>query len=683
MKLERLLRPKSIAAIGGLPASRVVEQCQLMGFEGDIWPVHPSKTEVGGLPVYASVEDLPGVPDATFIGVNRHLTVEVVKSLSAIGAGGAVCYAAGFLESDDTGRQLQSDLIEAAGDMPIVGPNCYGLINYADGALLWPDQQGGRRLPEGQTGVAILTQSSNIAVNFTMQRRGLPLAYILTVGNQAQLGMSDLALSILEDPRVSALGLYIEGFDSVDAMETLARRAKALAKPIVVFKVGKSEQAQATTLSHTASLAGSQAVASAFLKRNGFGQANSIPVFLESLKMLHLHGPLNGYKISSMSCSGGEASIMADTAVGRKVFFPPLDQAQKLAVQDALGPLVTISNPLDYHTYCWGNSEIMTAAYSAMVSNHFDMNFLVLDFPHSERCDDAEWMIAIDAFEAALKANNAKGALAVSMSENISESYTEAFIERGIVSMYGFEEALLATEIAADIGVSWRKQAPEPVLKPGSIGSKKITLDEASAKQKLAANQIPVPASGCVNSSQAAVELADSIGYPVVLKALGIAHKTEQNAVRLNVQSADQVSMAADELLRLSDRVYLEAMIESVVAELIVGITRDTQFGLVLTIGSGGILVEIMNDCRTFLVPASRSDIEDALAELKSAPLFAGYRGKAEADISAAIDAILAIQQFAIAESERLLELDVNPLLLCEKGKGVFAADALIVLQEN
>lgn len=374
---------------------------------------------------------------------------------------------------------------------------------------------------------------------------------------------------------------------------------------------------------------------------------------------------------------------MADTAVGKKVFFPTLDQVQKLAVQDALGPLVRISNPLDYHTYCWGNSEIMTAAYSAMVSNHFDMNFLVLDFPHSERCDDTEWMIAIDAFETALQANNAKGALAVSMSENISESYTEAFIERGIVSLYGFEEALRATEIAADIGVSWRKQAPEPVLKPGSIGSKKTTLDEASAKQKLAAYQVPVPASGCVNSSQAAVELANSIGYPVVLKALGIAHKTEQNAVRLNLQSADQVKMAADELLRLSGRVYLEAMIESVVAELIVGITRDTQFGLVLTIGSGGILVEIMEDCRTLLIPASRSDIEDALAELKSAPLFAGYRGKAKADINAAINAILAIQQFAIAESERLLELDVNPLLLCEKGKGVFAADALIVLQEN
>ncbi|MCH7880857.1 MAG: acetate--CoA ligase family protein [Proteobacteria bacterium] len=683
MKLERLLRPKSIAAIGGLQASRVVEQCQLMGYEGEIWPVHPSKTEVRGLPAYASVEELPGAPDAAFIGVNRHLTIEVVRSLRAIGAGGAVCYASGFLESDETGGQLQSELIEAAGDMPIIGPNCYGLINYADGALLWPDQQGGRRLPEGHTGVAIITQSSNIAINFTMQRRGLPLAYMLTVGNQAQVGMSDLALNMLDDPRVSALGLYIEGFDSIAAMETLAQRARTLGKPVVVFKVGESEQAQVATLSHTASLAGSQAAASAFLKRNGFGQANSIPVFLESLKLLHVHGPLNGYRISSMSCSGGEASIMADTAVGKKVYFPALDEAQKKPVQDALGPLVTVSNPLDYHNYCWGNSDVMTRAYTAMVGNGFDMNFLVLDFPHSERCDDSEWLVAVDAFEAALKANKAKGALAISMSENIPESYTEAFMERGIVSLYGFEEALKAAEIAADIGQAWQHEHSDPVLEPTATHPEKITLDEASAKQRLASFEVPIPSSHLVTSVQQAVENADKTGYPLVLKALGIVHKTEANAMRLNLQSADAVAKAANALLELSDRLYLESMVEDVVAELIVGITHDAQFGLVMTIGSGGILVEIMKDSRTLVIPATRSQIENLLAELKSAPLFAGYRGKPKADIKAAVDAILAIQHYAIDASDRLLELDVNPLLLCAEGKGVFAADALIVLQEK
>ena len=681
--LERLLRPKSIAAIGGLQASRVVEQCQLMGFEGEIWPVHPTKKEVGGLPAFASVEDLPGSPDAAFIGVNRYQTVEVVKSLRAIDAGGAVCYAAGFLESDQTGGELQSALIEAAGNMPVIGPNCYGLINYADGALLWPDQQGGKRLITGQTGVAIITQSSNIAVNFTMQRRGLPLAYVLTVGNQAQVGMSELASTILDDPRVTVLGMYIEGFDSISGMEALAKKSRNSGKPVVVLKVGKSEQSQIATLSHTASLAGSQAASEAFLARNGFGQAHSIPAFLEALKLLHVCGTLDGYRLSSMSCSGGEASIIADSAVGRKVYFPTMTDEQKLPLENVLGPLVTVANPLDYHTYCWGNGEVMAAAYNAMVGNDFDMNFLILDFPHRQRCDDTEWQIAVESFDAALKTNNAKGAFVVSMSENISEDYTEAFMQKGIVSLYGFDEALQAVEIAADIGTAWQCEPTDPVLEPTAINPEKVTLDESSAKQRLTDFQIPVPAGHLVTSLQQVLESADNLGYPLVLKALGIAHKTETNAVRLNLQSAEAVARAANELFQLSDRLYLESLIEDVIAELIVGITHDAQFGLVMTIGSGGILVEIMQDSRALVIPATRGQIENLLAELKSAPLLAGYRGKPKADIKAAIDAIMAIQQYAIEESGRLLELDVNPLLLCAEGKGVFAADALIVLQED
>ena len=681
--LERLLRPRSIAAIGGLAASRVVEQCQLMGFKGDIWPVHPTKKEICGLPAFASVKDLPGSPDAAFIGVNRHRTIGVVKSLRAIDAGGAVCYAAGFQESDQTGGDLQSALIEVADNMPVIGPNCYGLINYADGALLWPDQQGGQRLAADKTGVAIIAQSSNIAVNFTMQRRGLPLAYVLTVGNQAQVGMSAMASTILDDPRVTTLGLYVEGFDSIVGMQALASKSRTLGKPVVVFKVGKSEQAQATTLSHTASLAGSAVAAEAFLTRNGFGQAHSIPAFLESLKLLHVAGTLDGYRLSSMSCSGGEASIMADAADGKKVYFPPLDEKQREPVEAALGDLVAVANPLDYHTYCWADDEVMTAAFSGMTANGYDLNFLIVDFPHPERCDDSEWQIAVASFETALKTNQAKGAFVVSMAENISEDFTETFMQKGIVSLYGFDEALQAAEIAADIGAAWRRPEAEPLLQLNHSDSGQVTLDEADAKQMLAKFQVPIPAGERVGSVQEAVDRADEMGYPLVLKTLGIAHKTECIAVHLNLKTSDEVATAAARLLKLSDQLYVETMLESVVAELIVGVTRDDQFGLLLIIGSGGILVEIMQDSRTLLVPASRSDIETALAGLKSAVLFDSYRGNKKADIRAAVDAILAIQQFAIAESEKLLELDVNPLLLCAEGEGVFAADALIVLQEE
>ncbi len=681
--LERLLRPRSIATIGGLQAGRVVEQCRLMGYAGDIWPVHPTKKEVEGLPAFASVAELPEGPDAAFIGVNRHLTIDVVKDLRTKGCGGAICYASGFLEADETGGRLQSELIEAAGDMPVLGPNCYGLINYADGALLWPDQQGGKRLADGQTGAAIIAQSSNIAINFTMQQRGLPLAYILTAGNQALVGTSEMALTLLDDPRVTTLGMYVEGFDSIEFMEKLAQKSRDLKKPVVVYKVGKSEHSQQAAMTHTASLAGSHNITSAFLKRYGFGQAESIPAFLETLKLLHVHGPLAGYRITSMSCSGGEASIIADAAGGRKVYFDELTVEQKAPIEVALGPLVTVANPLDYHTYCWGNREVMEAAYSGMVGNGFDMNLLILDFPHRERCDDWEWMIAVDAYEAALKKNSAKGAIVVGMPENISEGYTESFIERGIVSLYGIDDALTATEIAADIGVAWQHAFPEPVLQLNRINGSTKTLDEAEAKQQLSMHGVVIPQGERLTSAGQGKEIAGRVGFPVVLKALGIAHKTESDAVRLNLNSADEIGVAATDLFKLSDTLYLEHMVQSPVAELIVGVTRDVQFGLVLTIGSGGILVEILKDTQTLIIPAQREQIENAILSLKSAPLLQGYRGKAKADLRATVDAIIAIQAYAISQSNSLVELDVNPLLLCAKGEGVFAADALIVLEEK
>lgn len=682
MRLERLLRPKSIAAIGGLQASRVVEQCQLMGFAGEIWPVHPNKSEVHGLPAYRSVADLPGSPDAAFIGVNRNLTIDVVKQLRARDCGGGVCFAAGFVEADATGADLQAELTAAAGQMPLLGPNCYGFINYADGALLWPDQQGGKRLDNGNTGVAIIAQSSNIAINFTMQKRGLPLAYVFTVGNQALVGISELALNLLDDPRVTTLGIYIEGFDSVTAFEQLATKARQLNKPVLVYKVGKSEQAQVAALSHTASLAGSHAISSAFLERNGFGQVDSIPAFLETLKLLHHYGPLDGYRISSMSCSGGEASIIADAAEKRRVYFPELETTQKKSLQQVLGPLVNVANPLDYHTYSWGKREVMQATYTAMTAIGFDMNYLILDFPHPVRCDDWEWHIAVDAFEAALSASQARGAFVVGMAENIPEDYTDNYSERGIVSFYGIDEALQATEIAADIGIAWKRDPPAPVIALPAGSGQRVILDEAAAKQVMQQAGVPIPEGGCIDSVEAAQQLAAKLGYPLVLKALGITHKTEHNAVCLNLNSAQQVALAATELLKLSDRLYLETMQASQV-ELIVGVTRDPQFGLVLTIGSGGILVELLKDSKTLLMPATRAEIEAALAGLKSAPLLAGYRGRPRADTRAAVSAILAIQAYAISQASSMIELDINPLLVGAEGAGVFAADALIVLEEQ
>ena len=275
---------------------RVAEQCDRMGFDGTVWPVHPTRETVAGRRAFRSIDALPGAPDAVFVGVNRHATVDAVAALSRLGAGGAVCYASGFLEAADGGR-LQRELVDAAAGMPIIGPNCYGFINFLDATPLWPDQHGGRRLDPAQRGVAIVTQSSNIAISMTMQQRALPVAYLVTAGNQAQLDVSGLALALLDDERVTAIGLHVGGFDSVAGFEALARRARERKVPVAVMKTGRSAKGRVAEFSHTATIAGTDAGSQAFLRRLGFARADGIPEFMETLKLLHVHGALDGARL--------------------------------------------------------------------------------------------------------------------------------------------------------------------------------------------------------------------------------------------------------------------------------------------------------------------------------------------------------------------------------------------------
>ena len=247
--LNRLLRPKHIAVIGGGAwCGQVIRQSRLMGFQGGLHLVHPRGIEIEGVQAVKALAELKAVPDAVFIGVNRHLAIEIVRKLAAMGAGGAVCFASGFSEAaaeDASAGDLQAKLVEVAGDMHILGPNCYGYINAIDGALLWPDQNGCARV---ERGVAILTQSSNIAINLTMQQRGLPIAYVVACGNMAQTTQAEIAMGLLDDPRVTAIGVHIEGFGDTQAWHALALKAAARQIPIIALKVGKSQHSQAVTL---------------------------------------------------------------------------------------------------------------------------------------------------------------------------------------------------------------------------------------------------------------------------------------------------------------------------------------------------------------------------------------------------------------------------------------------------
>ena len=687
-RLGRLLRPNSIAVIGGGAfGTAVVEQSLKMEFAGDLWPVHPSKETVAGLKAYPSVAALPGPPDAAFISVNRHLTVEIMRQLRERGAGGVICFAAGFRETegdDADGARLQQELVEAAGDVPLIGPNCYGLINYADGALLWPDQHGGRRLAKAERGAAIITQSSNIALNLTMQQRGLPVAFIATAGNQAQIGLSELALAFLEDERVSVLGLHIEGFDFVAGFERLAARARALGKPVVAIKAGRSDQARAATISHTASLAGSDAASDAFLKRLGIARVATVPALLETLKLLHGGGPLCGGRLSSLSCSGGEAALMADSAVGRSVSFPPVEPEHAVSLRQALGPLVAIANPLDYNTFIWGDLPALIATMTAMTAGGYDLNMLVLDFPRGDLCSDASWWPSANAFAAALKANTARGAIVSTMGENLPEAAARELFRGGIVPIQGIAEAMDAAEAALAIGKAWANPPPQPVAgSAASLTPARETLTEAAAKSWLSEAGLPVPQGSECADVEIAVARARQFGFPVALKALGVEHKSEAGAVVLDIADEPALRVAAHRLSDLGSGLYVERMVEGGVAELIVGVTHDPLFGPVMTLGSGGVLVELIKDTVTLLLPASRADIERALRELKLFPLLNGYRGREKADQEAAIRAIMGLAGFALAQADRIAEMDINPLIVRGDAKGAWIADALIIVAQG
>ncbi|PDT29391.1 acyl-CoA synthetase [Rhizobium sp. L9] len=675
--LDRLLRPQTIAVFGGREARRVIEQCDRMGFSGEIWPVHPKLDEVLGRRCYRSLSDLPAAPDAAFIGVNRTLTIDIVRSLSLAGAGGAVCYASGFSEATAEladGAELQQALVEAAGGMPILGPNCYGLINGLDGALLWPDQHGMQRV---ERGVAILTQSSNIALNLTMQTRGLPIAYVVTSGNQAQTSLADVACALIEDQRVTAVGLHVEGFGDLAGLERLAAMARRSKKPVVVLKVGRSEQAKHAAVSHTASLAGSDAVADAVLARLGLGRVQSLPALLETLKLLHLAGPLPSYSISSMSCSGGEASLMADAAVGRKVEFPALQPQQLPRLREVLGEMVALANPLDYHTFVWGDLARQTEAFSAMFKGGCALNLVVLDFPRDDRCDSSEWTTTTDAIIAAASATGALAGVLATLPENMPEPVAARLMSKGIVPFSGIDEAITAAEVAAGIGEAWDRPPPLPLLNVVPVDGELDTLSEADAKTELAACGLPVPRGLQAFSPREAAEQAERLGFPVVLKGLGIAHKTEAGAVVLNLKDPEAVSNAAA-AMPPNGGYLVEKMIDPPVAELIVGASRDPVFGLSLTLGAGGIFVELLEDSVVLPLPATKADIGAAISWLKIAKLIHGYRGRPRGDLEATIDAVAATAEYVVKNAVRLEELDINPLMVLPEGRGVVAVDALI-----
>lgn len=671
MKYSRLLAPRSIAMVGGREAELAIEQCRSLGYEGDIWPVHPTRTEMAGLNVYESIAALPGVPDAAFVAVNRHESVKVVHQLAAIGAGGAVCYAAGFAESGPEGADLQRQLVDH--DMPIIGPNCYGLINVASGAALWPDVQGCR--PSKEPGVALITQSGNIALNLTMNERGLRLYSVVSIGNQAGLRIEDLVEHFAHDPFAYAIGVHAESIIDPGAFGRAAIAAYDSGTPIVMLKTGASARAAEIAASHTAAIAKPDDVYRALFDRYGVVSVDSVNQLAATLSFLTDVGPVFSTSTVSLSCSGGEASLVADRGEAHGIEFEPFPEDQRAAIAATLGNHTAVTNPLDYHTFIWNDEAALTACFQAALSGPADVAMLVLDWP--TRGDDTTWHPTLNAIVTAFRTTRKPTVVATTLAENMNAAVRDRLQEIGIAVAHSLDEALAAIAGAARVHRWLEGPRPQEHTPVTAHQHATATLTEAAAKQLIARFGVAIPRRA--TDTAAAVD-GPRLRFPVVAKAAGLAHKSDAGGVIIGIRNEVELAEAVTRLSQLNEEVMVEEQVTDAVAELLVTIRRDWPIGVTVTIGCGGTLVELISDTATALAPVADEVVLDMLSRLKTGRLLDGHRGSPAANHTAIVNVVRSLEEL-MAERQDIVEVEINPLLATPAG--AIAVDALITLGEE
>ena len=688
--LRRLMAPSSVAFFGGKSMIGAVQRCRQGGFQGDVWLVNPKYSEIDGEPCFNSVADLPGIVDAAFVGTNNETTVSIVEQLNNAGAGGVVCYASGFAEAGEKGKKMQDELIKASGDMALLGPNCYGLLDYLHNSALWPVAHGGKQVEKG---VAILTQSGNFAYNLSMIDRSLPTAYLISVGNEASLDMADLIEALLDEPRVTAIGLHMEGLNNVNSFAKAAMKALKKGVPIIAMKTCTSSIGAELAIGHTSSLAGTDELYDALFDRLGIIRVSGPVSFMETMKVATCGQLPKGLKVAALACSGGDAALIADYSEINNLQLPQLSQKQKEKFQIVLPEFANIANPLDFTTVIWGNESALRACAETMLDSDVDFGFLILDYPTEESGEREHCDLMADVFQKTLTKLSLPGAVASSFPELMPKTTRDRLHSHGIPALQGVEDGLAAIARVMRYNIC-REQilaqsdGADQILIPGPVSTNGISIDEWESKKQLSECGLKIPDGRLVNKDQVK-EATEELGCPVAIKIVSheMQHKTEMGAVSININSPEEAVKAAEEMVEKvssshpnldTNNLLVEKMLKKPVAELLIGIKREQGFGFALVIGSGGTMVELSQDTTTLLLPTNKEAVEQALKKLKIAKILEGFRGQASGDIESTVEAIMAVAKYANTKADSLVELDVNPLMVMNDG--AIAVDAYIRL---
>lgn len=692
--LDGMLRPRSVAIIGASDdatriGGRPIAYMTSQGFKGTILPVNPNRPKVQGLDAYASVAALPTVPDVAIVAVPGESAVQAVDDLGAKGCRAAIVFTAGFAEVDEKGQEAQDRMVAAARrhGTRLLGPNCLGLFNAAVGfyPMFSTSFEQGWPLP-GNIGIASQSGAYGTHLFATARARGLGTPVCVTTGNESDVSLGEVIGWMAQAPEVEVICAYAEGIRESAGFVAALDLARRNRKPIVMMKVGRSELGGHAAKSHTASIAGDDAVTQAVLDEFGVVRANTTEQMLDIAYAASRRIYPAKNTLGVITVSGGAGVLISDAAEAVGVPMPAMPQS----AQDKLKSLISFAaprNPVDCTAQAVNQTEMFehflettadAGGYQSMLVFLTQTGGSTTMAPKlrpylkqaREKFADRLWVLSVIA-----SAEKVKG-----------------YEEDGYLVFEDPTRAVNAIEAMGRFGASFARAEAARIEVP-RIALPATTPTEAEGKRILAAAGIPaVPEKACT-SAEESVKAAESFGYPVVAKILSpdILHKSEIGGVILDLADAEAVREAHATLLQRAAERAPGARIEGVLiarqirgaVEMALGVARDPVFGPVAMVGLGGVFIEILKDVAFRRCPFSEAEAEAMIRSLKGFPLLDGARGRPKADVAALAGALAALSRFAAGAGERLLSVDVNPLLVLPEGQGAFAADAVIEVEEG
>lgn len=703
-RLQRLFSPVSVAVVGVSPKGGyglgTVKNLEQFGFPGRVYPINPRYDEIDGRQTWPNLASLPEPVDAVGISVPALATPSIIREAIEAGAGGAVAFAAGFAEVGEEGAALQAEIAAMGREsgFPVIGPNCLGVVNYLDRAPLWSITAGGRTEPGS---VALVGQSGNILLSLMSSINCPPLAYAVSCGNQTVVDAVEIMDYFLEDSRVRVIVAVLEGIRDVSGFRRMAARAAERQVPIIALKLGRSERGSRAAIAHTGSMTGASHLVEALFAECGVIRVDDLGEAGATAALLAAPRRPNGMGLGVTASSGGECGLTSDLATEAGLVLPELQAEQREKVVPLLPSFARPSNPLDITAVGWGDREISRETVSALVNTPgVDLVASIGQAStYSGPMADIGWEPMVAGLGDAAANGNVPIVL-ISTVTDIQSELVQALAEHDIPVLAGTRTAIRSIANAGRYAV-WLRERPAPSV-PHAIDEERREqartllppvgsggVSESVSKQIAALYGIPIPEGDLATSPEAARNIAEQIGYPVVLKieAENLHHKTEVGGVVVGVKTGAEVATAYEALIQrvVAARpnvtiagVRVERMVGGGV-ELVVGGTRDELFGPVVVVGSGGILVEVLQDTAHHLAPVDVSTARRMVLGLRGGALLEGYRGAAPADIDAVASAIAGVSAM-LTELPEVREIDINPLVALEQGKGSVALDCLLVV---